>query len=91
LLKDIPEIGLLQSRQLTHDVARSLPRHNGSNVAGGELFVEGEGADGGSDCSSLTFWLAGNTAVTAVLPHPRLASDKLIPHLVDLEVDWENG
>jgi hypothetical protein len=89
LLKEIPEIGLLYIRQLTTDVARTLPKWPGTRVRGGELFVSGSGD--GASCGTASFTLVGPNSVVIVMPDAGASSDSVVSGLSDLAVDWQAG
>lgn len=91
LLKDLGEVGLLQIRELTRERARGLPRHRGTSVRGGELFLGGNVPDGEElkDCGEITLWLANDSSVSAIMPHPGISSVDLIPRVSDIDVSWQ--
>jgi hypothetical protein len=91
LLKDLGEVGLLQIRELTRERARGLPKHRGTSVRGGELFLDGSVREGEElkDCSDITLWLANDSSVTAIMPHPRISSVELIPRVSEIAVSWQ--
>lgn len=60
---DVPQLGLLDIRKLTPELAKGLPKDNGTRVRGGELFAAKRGDD------LLYFVLVGESTVTYVLPY----------------------
>jgi hypothetical protein len=85
LVKELPMLGLLQIHPLDSDLMRSLPSWRGRQVAGGELFVDGETPE------RRTFVVAGKTAITHVVPDAEHDVDALLSALAELQVDWTQG
>ena len=83
ILKDIPEIGLLDIYQLTERTVKEVPSHHGTPVEGGELFVDGAGTD------HPFFLLVSDTSLTEILPHPRLDPIALVNQCANIVVQWE--
>lgn len=83
LLLRIPDVGLLHTWQLTPETARRVPRWQGTDVAGGELFVADHG-------SGAYFLLVNETSVNRVIPDrdPSLAPD-LVEEVAALKILWE--
>lgn len=61
LVKHVPDLGLLDVKQLTPESSSELPTWAGTSVAGGELFVEND-----DDAPFLV--LVGDTSITVALP-----------------------
>jgi hypothetical protein len=91
LVKEVPEVGLLQIKELTAVSSRVLPGWRGTPVEGGELFAAGEPATDDSECGELGFYLVGLTAVTHIASEPRAPVHEVLERLESLVVHWRGA
>ena len=82
IIKDVPGFALLEIFQLSARTARTLPRHAGTTVSGGELFVDGVGT------SRIHLLLVGESAVTWIVPELSASELDLLDGVSRLEVKW---
>lgn len=82
LLKQIPQLGLLQVRQLTMRTARHLPSWPGTRVRGGELFVSRPGRLEGY------FTLVGDSSVAIISPESTCNSDYGVTRVAQIQTSW---
>lgn len=85
ILKDIPGASLLDIKQLTKETARGIPSAAGTLVPGGELYVHGH------DEGSMWLLLAGDSAVTHIIPHAGDPLDQVLEVASSLVVTWQSG
>lgn len=85
ILKDIPGTGLLDIKQLTKETASTIPSAPGTPVPGGELFVHGPGED------HMWLLLAGDSAVTYIIPHAGAPVDQVLEVAATLVATWKSG
>ena len=79
--KEVPNVGLIEIDRITNQTARSLPRHAGTRVRGGELFLAESPAH---------FLLLGQTTLTTVVPHPGTGHDDVAGRLETLTISWRD-
>lgn len=79
----IPGLGLLRSHRLTRQTMRTLPEWTGTQVAGGELFVENQGE------FNQYFVLISATGLTTIQPFTAIAEVDFLAAVRDLTVEWE--
>lgn len=83
ILKEVPNIGLLDVVALTTQVARTLPRWTGTPVRGGELFTDQVPERGAY------YVLVGQSARTVVMPTSDCNHEAVIGGLETLDVTWQ--
>jgi hypothetical protein len=83
LIIDVPGFGLLEAFQLTSPKAKGLPRYGGTRVAGGELFVSGQGTP------KRNFVMASDSALTYIVPDHGVPDEMLQAGLAELTVRWQ--
>jgi hypothetical protein len=79
--KQVPNVGLLEINRITNQMVRSVPRHSGTPVRGGELFFAKSPAH---------FLMLGQTAITTVIPDPGTGHDDVASRLETLTVSWRD-
>ncbi|GAA2608024.1 hypothetical protein SMC26_17585 [Actinomadura fulvescens] len=79
----IPQLGILEVEQFTKQVARALPGHRGTPVAGGDLYA-GQMASGDN-----YYLLRSRNAKVTLVPDAR--PQVLAQALETLQVDWRAG
>jgi hypothetical protein len=82
VLKEVPNIGLLDVMALTTQVARTLPRWMGTPVRGGELFTDQVPERGNY------YVLVSQSARTVVMPTSDCNHEAVIAGLETLDVTW---
>jgi hypothetical protein len=81
--KEVPDLGLFNISKLTPAKARGLPKWSGTQVRGGELFVED------TDSPRMRFVLVNGSSVTTIMPKLPLARDsQAVSELAELQVGW---
>jgi hypothetical protein len=91
VMKDVPQLGLLQVKPLSTEAARYLPRWEGTRVAGGELFAEADMAAAGDECGKTTFYLVGKDSVSYIAPREGASRQELARQLATLRVAWRRA
>jgi hypothetical protein len=81
LLREVPNIGVLQVRPMTPQIARTVPTWQGTAVRGGELFV-------GRRPDSLHLVLVGKRSHTLIMRHGDECGKEDLSHIRRLSVDW---
>ena len=79
--KLVPNVGLIEINRITNQMVRSMPRHSGTRVRGGELFFAESPAH---------FLMLGQTTITTVLPDPGTGHDDVASRLETLTVSWRD-
>ncbi len=77
-----PTIGLLYIRELTTETAKTAPKHSGTRVKGGELFIARQGQP------DMYFVLVGSSSITQIEPEEGFSSDEVLVRIEDLVVTW---
>jgi hypothetical protein len=80
--KEVPNVGLLEINRITSQMLRSVPKHSGTPVRGGELFFAEAPAH---------FLLLGQTTSTTVVPDPGTGHDDVASRLETLTVSWKDS
>lgn len=83
VLKDLPDLGLLDIWPRDSRTKSRTPRGKGTAVRGGELFVNRRGHH------EMYFVLAAATAVAYVMPHANARQQDVLDLLSDLIVRWD--
>jgi hypothetical protein len=84
VMQVLPLVGVVYALQLTAETARSLPRHPGTKVKGGELYAHHK-----DEPEAMHFVLANDTSVTQIVPDNGVPEDDLMDCVSGLEVNWE--
>ena len=79
--KEVPNVGLIEINRITNQMIRSVPKHSGTPVRGGELFFAEATAH---------FLLLGQTTSTTVLPDPGTGHDDVASRVETLTVSWKD-
>lgn len=79
--KQVPNVGLIEIARITNQTIRTMPKHSGTPVRGGELFFAEAPAH---------FLLLGQTTSTTVLPDPGTGPDDVASRLETLSVSWRD-
>ena len=79
--KQVPNVGLIEIERITNQMIRSMPKHSGTPVRGGELFFAESPAH---------FLLLGQTTTTTVVPDPGTVHDNVASRLETLTVSWRD-
>lgn len=82
IMQVIPKVGDFRSLRLTSETARSLPRHEGTKVRGGELYARE------SDHGVVHLTLVNDSAITQITPDEDADEDYLMECVTELVVNW---
>lgn len=82
VIVDVPGVGVLEVFERVGNKARSVPRHRGTSVAGGELFVGQRGSD------HQWFLHVGDSTVSYMSPHDHHEPQAALDLLSGLRVTW---
>lgn len=85
VMRMFPSIGLFEVEALTSQSEKGIPRHEGTKVRGGQLYVDRRGS------SPVHFLLVGETAITRIFPEDPHPDSDTVEKIEDLLVHWEHG